>query len=308
MILLTKDRSPRAARRALDFDARDLNASPRFAAVVNLGAFGRGERSRLERHFVRELGLSPADISYADPHALRDAFHRAAARGASVVLAYGGDGTARTAIEELSPLGVAVAPLPGGTLNRLSRRVFGASPLGAIIRGVANGRGEWIEGGRIGRRRFFVAAGFGAMMRLGGLREHIRKGDLRAALQRWFAMQGTLFAEPIEIGRFGRETDCVIVGVGPVDAAFGLKPEAPREAFEVASAQFGSLWGAAALAPFALLGGWRSLRGVVAGKARCVHLRGREGIPALLDGEPATLGAETVLHFEERCGLVWRAG
>jgi diacylglycerol kinase family enzyme len=282
----------------------------RFAAVINLSAAGASQQRRaaLRRALQQSLDLPDRAIRYADGASLRAVLAETAEDSPDAVIVYGGDGTARTAIEVLSPLGIAAAPLRGGTLNRLATAVHGARATPQIVERLAAGRATWIEGGRVGRRRFFVAAGFGAPMRLNGLREHLRAGDPAAALAQWRALAPTLFSTPIELGRLGRRVSCAIVGVGRIDSAFGLRAPAARDAFEVASARWNGIADMAAMAPFALLGGWRTRPGVVAGAARCIFLRGdAAGIPALLDGEAVTLDREVIVQFEERCGLVWRA-
>lgn len=61
------------------------------------------------------------DVRELRPPALVDELRRAAAEGAERVVVAGGDGTVRTAAAVLAGTGVALAIIPGGTLNHFAR-------------------------------------------------------------------------------------------------------------------------------------------------------------------------------------------
>jgi hypothetical protein len=285
-----------------------LNA-PFFSAVINIEAGGlSGNKSRRIADLLGTIeGLAPERIRYVDGASLTRTLRDLAAMRPDAVIVCGGDGTARTAIETLTPHGVPTAPLPGGTLNRLVSAVFGQSRTDKIVARIAEGTPSWIPAGAVGGHRFFVVSGFGAPMRLNGVREHIRAGRWADAWGAWRSATSDMFGPSLEIGRFGRQVSCAIIALGPIDSAFGLRPFSSRGAFEVASALWPGWSSALALAPFALAGGWRGRPGIVAGPAHAVALQGLgEGIPALLDGEPFLLPKEAVITYEDRAGLVWR--
>jgi diacylglycerol kinase family enzyme len=285
-----------------------LNA-PYFSAVINIEA---GGLSLNKRRCIAELlgtieGLAPERIQYVDGASLTRTLHNLAALRPDAVIVCGGDGTARTAIETLTPLGVATVPLPGGTLNRLVSAVFGHSRTDEIIARIAEGAPSFIPAGVVNGHRFFVVSGYGAPMRLNGVREHIRAGRWADAMGAWRSATKDMFGPSLQIGRFGLQVSCAIVALGPIDAAFGLRAPSSRGDFEAASVLWSGWSSALALAPFALMGGWRNCPRVVAGPARAVALQGLgEGIPALLDGEPFLLPREAVITYEDRAGLVWR--
>lgn len=54
------------------------------------------------------------------------------------------------------------------------------------------------------------------------------------------------------------------------------------------------------LAATALFSDWRSDASVTTRPARRIEVRSRSKIPAVIDGEPVQLSAETVVHFTPR--------
>jgi hypothetical protein len=52
--------------------------------------------------------------------------------------------------------------LPGGTMNRLTARVFGRVSFEQCLAPLAFGAPRALSGGRVGEATFYVAAGFGA--------------------------------------------------------------------------------------------------------------------------------------------------
>lgn len=298
--------SPVAARQR-SFDGAPSERT--FSAVINIDAGGlSGNKRRRIADRLRTIhGLAPERIQYADGAGLARTLRDLAATRPDAVIVCGGDGTVRTAIETLTPLGVATAPLPGGTLNRLVSAVFGHNRADRIITRIAQGGSFWIPAGDVAGHRFYVVSGYGAPMRLNGVREQVRAGRWTDAWSAWQSATRGMFGPSVEIGRPGRQASCAIVALGPVDAAFGLRSPGSRDAFEVASTLWPGWSSALALAPFAMAGGWRKRPGVVSEIARAVSLKGLgEGIPALLDGEPFVLPNEAVITYEERAGLVWR--
>lgn len=297
---------PIGSEQALRAQSNDARA---FAAVINIDAGGlSGAKRRRIVHLLRtRAGLPPERIRYADGASLARTLREAAAMQPAAVIVCGGDGTARTAVETLTPLGTPTALVPGGTLNRLAATVSGHRSAERIIANLRQGRPDWIPAGAVNGRRFYVVSGYGPPMRLNAVREEIRASRWGEAWAAWRRATKDMFGPSLTIGPSGREASCAIVALGPIDSAFGLRPPQDRGAFEVGSALWRGWPGALALAPFAFLGGWRRRPGVDAAQDRVVTLQGpREGMPALLDGEPFLLPSEVQITYEERAGLVWR--
>jgi diacylglycerol kinase family enzyme len=235
----------------------------------------------------------------------------------------GGDGTARTALEVLTPLGIPVVPLPGGTLNRLSRLVYGTASATAILRRVvASGRVRALPGARLGEHRFFVACGFGMAMGMHGVREAVRRGDVVAAIKAFASAARHLFAPSVIIHAGGptvgwREdtVQMAVVAVGPLAPAFGLPaPMNPAPSLgpgqgglEVVTARLTGWWQLVGLAPRALMGSWPEAPGITREARDTVEVAsiGAAGpVPGLLDGEPIQLDGAAVILFDPACGLV----
>jgi hypothetical protein len=278
-----------------------------FAAIINADAGAMNARRRVAaaEALRRRLRIDGARLIIADGADLGEAAAEIARQSPRAVLAIGGDGTARTMIETLTPLGIACAPLPGGTLNRFSRALYGRVRMDDLLHQIKHGQAAWAPAGRVGDHRFYVVSGYGAPMRLNRLREHVRARRVGAVWQAWRAIGEDMFNSPIAVD--GREATCAIVALGPIDSAFGLSAPAQRDALEIARASWRHMGEAIGLAPFALLGGWRTRRGVDAYiGARVALSSSTQTLPALLDGEPFLLPPRCAIQFEPRAGLVWR--
>jgi hypothetical protein len=104
-------------------------------------------------------------------------------RVAVTLVVLGGDGTIRTAAEACTGTDTYLIPLPGGTLNVLSRALYGDSSWQeALKETLANPLTKELSGGRVGDKLFFVAAVVGAPGLWMEAREAIREGDILNAV------------------------------------------------------------------------------------------------------------------------------
>jgi diacylglycerol kinase family enzyme len=283
-------------------------------------------RAGLEDLAQSALGPAAGPVQHVSPDELAGTLGFIGASAPRAVAVLGGDGTARTALEVLTPMGIPVLPLPGGTLNRLSRNLFGRTSARQLLGRVGELVPRPLPGGRVGAHRFFVASGYGPLMRLSGLREAVRSGGLSslpALARRFAAINGTLWTGQLELDGSGRGFDMAVIGVGPVDRAFGLgglwadqvRSDVSLEpglepGLEIALGRWRH-WGAAlGLAPAVLAGGWRRSGSIVALKRERLILADLQGdrIDALLDGEPLQLDGPVEVVFEADCGLVLGPG
>jgi diacylglycerol kinase family enzyme len=276
--------------------------------VVNLDA-GRCRAAGPTR--VREIIRAvrpnrPIDIVITTAEALPEAIIRAAERGAPGVAVVGGDGTARTALQLLSDRGVPVLPLPGGSLNRLARAVSGATSLRRALTAAPAFEPFWLPGGRVGRRRFFVASGYGAAMRASAAREALRAGAPAAAWRALRAATARGLAADLVIGEREATAAFALASPGPLDAAFGLAPDAERTAIEIVAARPSNAIDLAAIAIGAVNGGSRRHPALSVARTLRVAVRGEGPVPALFDGEADLLPPSFELRFEARAGLALR--
>ncbi|MBY0564086.1 MAG: NAD(+)/NADH kinase [Hyphomonadaceae bacterium] len=280
---------------------------PRVAALVNVAANGANQarQRRLAAYLEHTFGPS-VRTERTDGANLERSLRSIAKDAPDMVVVLGGDGTARTALETLSPLGIATAPLPGGTLNRIARALYGSSSAERIIDRLRFGEADWIPGGQVAGHKFFVASGYGAPMLLSAVREHIRRGRLPRIL-RALPRLSSVFRPTFSLSGSARPYNCAIVGVGPIDAAFGLSRPARASSLEVAAAHWENWLEPITLAPSVLTGTWRrdaniDVSQTVALKIDSPHDR----IPALLDGEAIAVPSNALVRYNQRCGLAWR--
>lgn len=114
--------------------------------------------------------------------------------GADAVLIAGGDGTAASLAKAAAERGTPIAPLPGGTMNLLPRRLYGDAALGDLLPRFRERRVRDFPVAEAGGRVFFLTAIFGAAYPLARMREAARKEGPRAVLGRLSALRGGLFA------------------------------------------------------------------------------------------------------------------
>ncbi|PZO49888.1 MAG: hypothetical protein DCF16_13855 [Alphaproteobacteria bacterium] len=263
------------------------------------------------RALVRRSG--PADVTRivtTDRHDIRDCLLDAAAQRPRAIAVIGGDGTAHSAIETLTPLDVPTIPLPGGTMNRLSARVFGRANLLQCVASLEEGEPRGLAGGRVGKRSFFVAAGFGGWMQVQSLRERLRKPKSIAGLRALIRMAPRQFADRVSWTSEGAAALChstLIIGVGRIDTAFGFGLERHEPAlFEAAGVDIGDWGDLGWVTGAAMLRRWRRLKRVTALSTRAIAIESNhEGTPTLLDGEFHMLGRVNTVTFEPKLGLVW---
>lgn len=160
--------------------------NPHAGAVSRAGA---GAVSDAARNAFGD-GLLVETVSGADP---ADAFRRLRERGVTAVLAAGGDGTAAALALQAAETNTAIAPLPGGTMNLLARRLYGDTDLAALLPRLKAARPRPFPIAHASGRPFFLTAIFGAAYPLARLREGARRdgaGGLRDSLSAW---SGKLF-------------------------------------------------------------------------------------------------------------------
>jgi diacylglycerol kinase family enzyme len=292
-----------AATRLLDARISD------FAFVANIDAgFGRKIGLRRTLEVIRStLSAGTIDLTATRAAALQEVLSRIAERHPPAVAVIGGDGTARTALQFLTPRGIPVIPLPGGSLNRLSVAVFGCRSMRSALAAMSGGEVAWLPGARIGSRRFYVASGYGDCMRLNAVREAMRAGrvgEVFRLLRRFdFALhrRDMCFEDCAATGLFG------LVSVGDLDSAFGLAPRGPVPSeLELASVSPNGWGDAVVIAAKALSGAWRSHRTIeVRTGSRLRVFQALGPVHALLDGEPELLPARFDISFDARAGLVY---
>lgn len=119
---------------------------PRLALVVNPE---RADMAAEVRAALEEAGRAYELHQPEDPADLPDAVDEAVAGGAEVVVAVGGDGTQRTAADRLRGTDVALAVVPGGTVNMLGR-LHGVHDVEESVAAILRGHRRTIDLGLVG--------------------------------------------------------------------------------------------------------------------------------------------------------------
>lgn len=280
--------------------------------VINADAgLVRKQGPKALRQLVRRAG--PGDVArvvVTDRHDFRACLLETARERPRAIAVIGGDGTAHSALETLTPLDIATIPLPGGTMNRLAARVFGRATLAQCLAMLEQGEPRWLSGGRVAERSFFVAAGFGAWMQAQSLRERLRKPKSIDGLRALLRMAPRQFADRVSWSSEGASPlshSTLVVGVGRIDTALGFGLERHEPAlFEAAGADVQDWGDVVFVTGAALVRRWRRLKRVTALAARTLRIESNhDGTPALLDGEYHMLGRVNTVSFDTALGLVW---
>jgi diacylglycerol kinase family enzyme len=266
-------------------------------AVVNAasGSVGPGAAAAMQRLFA-EYGYA-ATVTSPEPSGIDVALRTAVAAAPDLVAVLAGDGTARQAAELCGPDGPLLAPLPGGTMNLLSKPLYGDRTWQEAL-AVALGEGveRMTPSGRIDGRAFYVAAILGAPALLGYVREAVRTGHLAKAMRRLRFALSRAFRNDLRYGlddRPRRRTEALVLmspmvsRAMPVDAALeaaALDVHTAREVFRLALNE--------------AFGDWRRDPGVIVEPCVRGFAGARSAIPCILDGEVQWLPRWVEFAFE----------
>jgi diacylglycerol kinase family enzyme len=156
-----------------------------------------------------------------EPTALPQAIGDAVAGGARRVLVSGGDGTVANAAATLAGTPVALAVLPGGTLNHFARDVgIPTDDLAAALDVAAAEHTVAIDVGYVNERLFINTSSVGMYVSFVRLRERLepylgyRVGSLVAALRMLFHVRGFRVAMHVRDEAREYRTPLLFVGVG----------------------------------------------------------------------------------------------
>ena len=271
----------------------------RVHALINptSGGVGPATADELTALFA-ELGLGH-HVSELMPGQLEDGVRAALDADPDLIVVLGGDGTARLVAEMCGPQGPLVAPLSGGTMNKLGRALYGAKPWReALFAALAHGEARWVPGGEIGGHAFFCSAVLGPPALWARAREAFRARKLGRAWRRAATASRHAF-----LGRLRYKFD----GEGGRSLAIGLLcPTISRalgddeRALEMAMLDLRDTRAGVRLALNHLFGDWRDDPDVTVRLSVSGRVWAREPIPAMLDGEFFRLGRQVVVRFRPR--------
>ncbi|MFC3069890.1 diacylglycerol/lipid kinase family protein [Phenylobacterium soli] len=293
-----------------DTKLRDKGAAAirRVHAVVNPSSGGVGPEAAAELEaLLAELGLEHR-VSELNPEACERIARGAVDAGPDLVVVLGGDGTARLVAEMCGAEGPLVAPLAGGTMNKLGRALYGAAPWPETLRDLLEaGQPRWVPAGEIegeakaagGSRAFYCGAVLGSPALLAQAREAIRARAIRRAWRQTVIAQRRAFRARVsyqlngEIGR-GVAVSLICPTIAQDEAAEALKAAVLDPPDPDAGAAAGLR-----LVVSNLSGDWRQ---DPHGALPCLTGRAwaRTPIPVMLDGEFFRFGRRVEFRFRSQ--------
>ena len=268
----------------------------RVHAVVNPAAGGVGPGAADElAALLADWGLAHRVTSLA-PGRGEDMVRAAVDGGPDLIVVLGGDGTARLVAEMCGPRGPLVAPLSGGTMNKLGHALYGVRSWrdalsGALARGVA----RWVPGGEVDGRAFYCSAVLGSPALWARSREAVRARKLRRAWRRALVASRKAF-----LARLGYEFD------GETGHGLAMRLICPtisralaedEGVLEAAVVDLRDARAGVRLVMNNLFGDWREDPNVTVRPCLSARAWAREPIPSMLDGEFFRLGRRVEAHF-----------
>jgi diacylglycerol kinase family enzyme len=205
-----------------------------------------------------------------------------------VLIVLGGDGTIRAAAEACGG-GPLLMPLPGGTMNRLPKVLYGAHPWRQALRAtLAAPVVQLVHGGSVSGHLFCVSAIFGGPTRMAEAREAMREHNLAKAIEKGMAALRRARSTDLHY-RFGaQEGVAEIVAVRCPLVTRLLDPE--EVVLEAVAIKLEGPVDALGLVLNAAFRDWRDDPTFARAKLGSIDISSDQSIPALLDGEPFTLG------------------
>ena len=273
----------------------------KVGAIINTSSGGCDPESETEMlDILKDAGVTNCKTWCREADQMERAFAEAATHKPEVLIVLGGDGTIRNAAEACAKTDTYLLPLPGGTLNMLSRALYGElSWQDALKNAVADPDIKALSAGRTGDELFFVAAIVGAPGLWMEARESIRERQIVDAVEKSAVAFHAMFDTKIQYSISSETTGeaeilaiiCPLVSQEMSDAEQAL--EAAAIDVESAAELF---W----LATAAAFGKWRDDQSVTLTKTHQVTVQSSKEIPLFLDGERVKVGNNAEITFVPR--------
>lgn len=271
--------------------------SLRIGVLVNAssGGYEPGFEHELEA-VLKEMGCRPAKVWCVGGEAVDAALQDAQSLQLAILIVLGGDGTHRAAAEMCSTAGPYLVPLPGGTMNRLPKGLYGALGWRDALRAtLAAPTVQMVAGGHIGEKLFFVSAIIGNASLFAEAREALRDGDIGKAVREGLEAMGESFEGSMRYYFEGQSGQAQVVYVGCPLKQTGMRPESL--AFRVAAITRDGALDALMLALRKVFPGAAADQMIHSTNVRHVEVRSDEPMPAVLDGETVDLGKVALVDF-----------
>jgi len=272
----------------------------RVHAVINPASGGVGPQTAGElAALFAELGLAHR-VSEMIPGRLEAAVRAAIDTGPDVMVVMGGDGTARLVAEMCGPHGPLVAPLSGGTMNKLGHALYGQRPWReALADALTNGQARWMPGGEVEGRAFYCRAVLGSPALWARAREAVRARAFGRARRGAAIAYRRTFAARLRYQFDGAETGRGLA-IGLICPTVSRALDEDEGALEGAVLNLRDPRAGVRLALKNLLGDWRDDPDVIVRPCVSARAWARDPIPAMLDGEFFRFGRRVEARFRPR--------
>ena len=249
---------------------------------------------------LTRAGIVEPKVWCGEAKEMERSFAEAAGHKLEVLIVLGGDGTIRTAAEACAKKGSYLIPLPGGTMNMLSRALYGDVAWEEALKNtLAAPSLKVLSGGRIAGKQFLIAAIVGAPALLAEPRESVREGNVVDAIEKGSVAFRKMFETKIQYlisGEMKGEAEAVAV----ICPLISEQMSDSDQAFEAAIIDVESAAEVVRLATTAAFGKWRDDRNILLTKTKRVDVQSNKDIPATLDGERVNLGRSVEIDFVSR--------
>jgi diacylglycerol kinase family enzyme len=271
-------------------------------ANIASGSVGPTAPAEIEK-ILSDCGLA-ATIHAPEPHRLTECLRAAVDNAPDLLIVLAGDGTARAAAELCGPDGPMIAPLPGGTMNMLSRAIYGVRPWQAALKlALDQGYERPIGGGEVEGHSFLVAAILGSPALWAPAREAARFGKAKLAwLRARRAMRRTFHGRLRYIlDGAAREKAEALMFMCPLTSR---ALDNDDSALEAAAFDVNGAADIMRVGLHAVTGDWRDTPGVEVSRCQVARIWAAHGIPALLDGESVRLKTLAEVRYTKKVARI----
>ena len=270
----------------------------KIGAVINISSGGGNSESEAEMlDIFKAAGVTNYKTWCEESDQIERAFAEAARHKLDLLVVLGGDGTIRTGAGACAATDTHLLPLAGGTMNMLSRALYGDAPWQDTLKHtLAHPATKALSGGRVGDQLFFVAAIVGAPALWIEAREAVRGGDVVDAVRKSTVALRATFDTKLHYSissEINGEAEVVAI-ICPLISAQMPNSE---QAFEAAAVDLESATALIRVATAAAFGKWREDQSVTLRKSRRVLVKSGREIPLFLDGERVKAGNTVEINF-----------
>jgi diacylglycerol kinase family enzyme len=273
----------------------------KVGAIINTSS-GGGDPESEQKMFsiLARAGIAEPKMWCGEAKEMERFFAEAARQKLEVLIVLGGDGTIRTAAEACAEKGSYLIPLPGGTMNKLPRALYGnVSWEEALKKTLTAPSTKVLSGGRVANKRFFIAAIVGAPALWTQPRESMREGNIADAIKKGSVAFRRMFETKVQYlisGGANGETEAVAL----ICPLISEEMSDSEQALEAAIIDVESAAEVIGLATTAAFGKWRDDRNILLTKTKRVNVQSSKEISATLDGEKVNLGRSAEIDFVSR--------